>query len=273
MADLSTRALAILRSVDRIYCEDTRHSGRLLERFAIHTGLRAYHAHNERRTADGIVEQIRKTPLACALISDAGTPLISDPGFVLVRAAAAAGIPVVSVPGPSAVTAALSISGMPTDRFVFEGFLPAQRAARELRLKELASERRTLVCYEAPHRIVQSLEGMLAVFGEEREIALARELTKRYETVYRGTIAEVLARLRSDSNARRGEFVILISGSEISEDLVNLERVLDIVLSETDKKTAVRLATALTGIGRNEVYRRVLARGAAALDVENKPKN
>lgn len=268
LGDFSARALAVLQGVDRILSEDTRHSGRLFERFGITTAVSAYHEHNERRVVEGIVSRMQDTDEAYALVCDAGTPLISDPGFILVRAAAAAGIPVLSVPGACAVTAALSISGLPTDRFIFEGFLPAQAGARDQRLKEVANERRTVVFYEAPHRVMKALEGMRSVFGVAREVVVARELTKRFETVYRGRLDDVIQQLRADANASRGEFVILIAGSEVADDALELERVLDVVLPATDHKTAVRIAAALTGCGRNEVYRRVLARNEAAKGVE-----
>ena len=246
-----------------IYCEDTRHSRRLLDRYGIATPLRAVHEHNESGLAATLVAGLRERMQACALISDAGTPLISDPGYTLVQTAIAAGITVIPVPGPCAAIAALSVAGLPATRFTFEGFLPAQTQARRQRLELLAGETRTLIFYEAPHRIHESVEAMAAVFGAEREAVVARELTKRYETVYRGTLGGIASRIAHDTDAVRGEFVVLVAGSAERKDMADAVRVLRILLAETDSKTALRLAVALTGLPRNELYQRVLElRGA-----------
>jgi 16S rRNA (cytidine1402-2'-O)-methyltransferase len=190
------------------------------------------------------------------LISDAGTPLISDPGYAFVRVAVAAGIAVHSVPGACAVTAALSIAGLSTARFSFEGFLPAQAGARDTKLRELVGDQRTLVFYEAPHRIVASLAAMAACFGEAREAVLARELTKRFETIYRGTLAELCVQVAADPDASRGEFVVMVAGNVLDQgaDDLELERLLRITLAETDRRAAVRIVTALSGRSRNQVY-------------------
>jgi 16S rRNA (cytidine1402-2'-O)-methyltransferase len=273
LGDLSGRAAAVLRAVDRIYSEDTRHSKRLLEHYGISTPLIAYHDHNEKRLVEDIVERLQSAKEACALISDAGTPLISDPGFTLVREAALNGIAVLSVPGPCALTAALSISGLATDRFVFEGFLPAQPRAREQRLNAVRRESRTLVYYEAPHRLVKSLAAMCVVFGAQRRAVIARELTKRYESVYRGDLGDLVKLTQDDPNATRGEFVILISGAPALDDDIDIEHILDVVLAATDRKTAVRIVAGISGRGRNEIYRRVIERDALDKAVEKDEEN
>lgn len=262
LGDLGARALAVLAGVDRVLCEDTRHSSRLFEHFGIATPLTAFHDHNEKQQAARSIDDIVGRGEAWALVSDAGTPLISDPGYALLAHAADAGLRVIPVPGPSAVTAALSISGLATDRFLFEGFLPAQPAARQRRLAALAKEARTSVLYEAPHRIGKLLEAMREAFGDARRIVIAREMTKRFETVYRGTASELLSALAGDSNLGRGELVVMVAGAaERSADEAALDHTLDVLLSETDSRTALRLAIALTGLPRNTVYRRLLARG------------
>lgn len=256
LGDLSARAAATLAAVDLIYCEDTRHSRRLLDHFGINTPLSALHDHNETHLSEQLLTRLAATGQACALISDAGTPLISDPGYAFVRAAVATGLPVRSVPGPCAVTAALSIAGLSTARFAFEGFLPAQAGAREARLAELAGDPRTLVFYEAPHRILASLAAMADAFGAAREVVVARELTKRYETLYRGSLAEVVARVAAEADASRGEFVVMVAGNVADQgaDDAELERLLRITLAETDRRAAVRIVTALSGRPRNQVY-------------------
>jgi len=210
--DIGVRALHVLRSVTRVYAEDTRHSVGLLRHHGVTTPLTALHEHNERERADAIVERIREQGDA-ALISDAGTPSISDPGYRLVRACIEADVPVVAVPGASAVLAALVVSGLPTDRFEFAGFLPSRSNARRERYRELGARSHTLVLYESPHRIVDSLADLADVIGAGRRVAVARELTKRFETVLRGPVQEVLERVRADRNQQRGEFVIVVGGT------------------------------------------------------------
>ena len=259
LADIGARAVAVLGNVDRILCEDTRHSRRLLEHYAIDTPLSALHEHNERGVAAQFVERLRERRECCALISDAGTPLISDPGYVFVTDAIAAGLPVISVPGPCALVAALAISGLPTDRFAFEGFLPSAAGTRTARLEALAREPRTLIFYEAPHRLMASIAAMAEVFGAGRDAVVVRELSKRFETVYRASLGTLGDRLAADPNATRGELVILVAGapeSEFEQQLI--DRTLAILLADTDRKTAVRVAAALTGVGRNALYRRSL---------------
>lgn len=265
LGDLSARAAATLAAVDIIFCEDTRHSRRLLDHFGITTPVSALHDHNEAALSEQSLTRLAASGQACALISDAGTPLISDPGYAFVRAAVTAGVAVHAVPGPCAVTAALSVAGLSTARFSFEGFLPAQAAARAARLASLASDERTLVFYEAPHRITASLAAMVEAFGPQREAVVARELTKRYETLYRGALAAIAARVTAEADASRGEFVVMVAGNvaERGADDAELERLLRVTLAATDRRAAVRIVTALSGRPRNQVYQASLRLSAA----------
>ena len=260
LGDMTARAREVLSQVDVIACEDTRHSAKLLHHFGIHTPCLAYHEHNERQLSGQLVERLAAGQ-SIALIADAGTPLISDPGYHLVRQARQAGLQVVAVPGASAVLAALSISGLPCDRFVFEGFLPARSGPRLQRLEALASDTRTLIFYESPHRIEHSLEDMRTVFGDEREVVVARELTKRYETVRAGSLLELTRWLASDEGQRRGEFVVLVHGvsrhdrAEMDDQSMLILRLL---LKELPLKRAVALAAEITGRKKNALYRTAL---------------
>jgi 16S rRNA (cytidine1402-2'-O)-methyltransferase len=266
------RAREILQTVSLIAAEDTRHTGVLLKHFGIQTPQVSLHEHNERHRSGGIIERLRQGA-SVALVSDAGTPAINDPGFDLVRTAAAAGCEIVAVPGPCAAIAALSIGGLPTDRFCFEGFLPARGAARRKRLQSLAAEVRTLVFYEAPHRAREALEDCAAVFGAERNAAVAREITKLHETTYRGSLRELLERAGSDADFERGEIVILIAGApqapageEGGADGHGgaLDRVLKILLAELPLRQAAHLAAQITEARGNEAYKRALQlRGGA----------
>ena len=266
LGDLSVRAREILQSVSLIAAEDTRHTGVLLKHFGIQTPQVSLHDHNERHRSGGIIERLRQGD-SVALVSDAGTPAINDPGFDLVRTAAAAGCEIVAVPGPCAAIAALSIGGLPTDRFCFEGFLPARGAARRKRLQSLAAEVRTLVLYEAPHRAREALEDCAAVFGAERNAAVAREITKLHETTYRGSLRELLERAGSDADFGRGEIVILIAGApQAPADEEGgadghggaLDRVLKILLAELPLRQAAHLAAQITEARGNEAYKRAL---------------
>jgi 16S rRNA (cytidine1402-2'-O)-methyltransferase len=266
LGDLSVRAREILQSVSLIAAEDTRHTGVLLKHFGIQTPQVSLHEHNERHRSGGIIERLREGA-SVALVSDAGTPAINDPGFDLVRTAAAAGCEIVAVPGPCAAIAALSIGGLPTDRFCFEGFLPARGAARRKSLQSLAAEVRTLVLYEAPHRAREALEDCAAVFGAERNAAVAREITKLHETTYRGSLRELLERAGSDADFSRGEIVILIAGAPQApaddEGGVDghggaLDRVLKILLAELPLRQAAHLAAQITEARGNEAYKRAL---------------
>src|SRR5271168_3286618 len=213
LGDLSVRAREILQSVSLIAAEDTRHTGVLLKHFGIQTPQVSLHDHNERHRSGGIIERLRQGD-SVALVSDAGTPAINDPGFELVRAAAAAGCEIIAVPGPCAAIAALSIGALPTDRFCFEGFLPARGAARRKRLASLEHEPRTLVLYESPHRVLETLADCVGVFGARRVGAAVREATKLHETTYRGTLSELLSAARTEADFARGEIVLLIAGAQ-----------------------------------------------------------
>ncbi len=265
LQDLSPRAQATLKDCALVAAEDTRHTGALLKHFGVHTPMVSLHDHNELTRAPDLVSRL-KDGASIALVSDAGTPAISDPGFELVRLAAAQGIEVVAVPGPCAMTAALSIGALPTDRFCFEGFLPARGAARRSRLEMLAAEPRTLVFYESPHRVVDTLQDCATVFGEGRPATLARELTKLHETTYRGTLGELAARAGSDADMARGEIVLVVGGAVVlaGTDGVDghggeLDRVLVVLLDELPLKQAAGLAARLVeGVRDNEAYKRAL---------------
>jgi 16S rRNA (cytidine1402-2'-O)-methyltransferase len=255
--DISARALTILRSVALIAAEDTRHSARLMQHFGIGTPLAACHEHNERDQGGRFLARLLAGD-DVALISDAGTPLISDPGYHLVRQARAAGIAVVPVPGACALIAALSAAGLPSDRFIFEGFLPAKAAGRRARLEQVKEEPRTLIFYEAPHRILECLQAMQSVFGDERPALLARELTKTFETLKGMPLAELAAWVAADSNQQRGECVVLVAGWQApeGEEAVSAEamRVLNLLLAEMPLKRAAALAAEITGVRKNLLY-------------------
>jgi 16S rRNA (cytidine1402-2'-O)-methyltransferase len=253
--DLSARAIETLRAVALIAAEDTRHSRPLLLHHGIATPLVALHDHNEREVVDALVARLQGGE-SVALISDAGTPLISDPGFRLVRAARAAGIRCAPVPGACAAIAALSVAGLPSDRFVFEGFLPATAAARRSRLRELAGEPRTIIFYESSHRVAESLADMRDAFGAGREAVLARELTKMFETVLGEPLAELAARVVSDPDQQRGEHVILVAGrgEEADAKLAEGRRVFAILREELPPAKAAKLAAAISGAPRKLLY-------------------
>jgi 16S rRNA (cytidine1402-2'-O)-methyltransferase len=253
--DLSARAIETLRAAAVIAAEDTRHSRPLLLHHNIDTPLIALHDYNERDAVDAIVRRMQGGD-AVALISDAGTPLISDPGFRLVRAARAAGIRGIPVPGACAAIAALSVAGLPSDRFVFEGFLPPKAAARRSRLQELAGDARTLIFYESSHRVAESLVDMRDVFGPGREAVLARELTKVFETVLGEPLAELAARVAADPNQQRGECVLLVAGrgEEVDAKLAEGQRVFAILREELPPAKAAKLAAAISGAPRKALY-------------------
>ncbi len=262
-ADWSDRARSTLADVELIAAEDTRHTGQLLALCGISTPLIALHEHNEAARAEELVARLAGGA-RMALVSDAGTPLISDPGFRLVAAAAAAGVAVVAIPGACAAVAALSVAGLPTDRFAFEGFLPSRGAARRTRLAALAGESRTLVFYEAPHRVGDTLADVAAAFGAGRRAVLARELTKLHETTYRGTLAELAALAASDPDVARGESVLVVAGApepgpDAPRDALQLDRTLRALLGALPLSRAVDLAAELCGERRNRVYDRALA--------------
>jgi 16S rRNA (cytidine1402-2'-O)-methyltransferase len=253
--DLSARAIETLRAVAVIAAEDTRHSRTLLVHHNIDTPLIALHEHNERDAMDAIVRRMAGGD-SVALISDAGTPLISDPGFRLVRAARAAGIRCIPVPGACAAIAALSVAGLPSDRFVFEGFLPPKAAARRSRLQELAGDPRTVIFYESSHRVAESLADMRDVFGATREAVLARELTKMFETVLGEPLAELAARVAADPDQQRGECVLLVAGrgEEVDAKLAEGQRIFAILREELPPAKAAKMAAAITGAPRKLLY-------------------
>ncbi len=264
LADLSVRARETLESCAVIAAEDTRHTGSLLKHFGIRTPLVSLHDHNEGQRAPELIGRLQ-IGASIALVSDAGTPAISDPGYELVRAAAAAGIEVVSIPGPCAAIAALAIGGLPTDRFCFEGFLAARGGARRSRLTALAAEPRTLVFYESPHRVIETLEDCAAAFGAERPAVLARELTKLHESTYRGTLGELCARAAADADVARGEIVLLVGGAPDRADGGGedghggaLDRALTVLMTELPLKQAAALAAKIAGARDNEAYKRAL---------------
>ncbi len=263
LGDFSARAIDALRSVDRIYAEDTRHSLPLLRHHGIETRVSALHEHNEQAQIDTVIEHLLAGHSA-ALISDAGTPLISDPGFRLVRACRLAGIKVSPIPGACAFVAALSVSGLPTDKFQFVGFAPHKRVARRTFFKSLAELDHTVVLYESPHRIVDCLADINEVFGDEHEICVARELTKKFETVTTGTVASVITQVTSDTNQQRGEFVVIIAGSGKANDsegasLVSLDRTLGVLLEHLPIKVAAKAAADLFSVNKRDAYERALA--------------
>ena len=261
LGDLSPRARDELAAAELVAAEDTRRTGQLLTTLGLSRPLVSLHEHNEHERIDELLEKLR-AGARIALVSDAGTPLLSDPGFELVRRVTQEGMSVVAVPGPSAITAALSIAGLPTERFSFEGFLPARLAERRARIAELAGEARTLVFFEAPHRIAESLEDLAAGFGNSRRAAVARELTKVFETVYRGTLGELEKQARSDPNFTRGEITVVIEGApRAAADAApraQLDATLNVLLSELAPSKAAALAARLTGAKRNDAYARAL---------------
>ncbi len=253
--DLSPRALETLRGVAAICAEDTRHTRQLLSHFGIEQSLVALHEHNESGIAERIVARLQAGE-SLALVSDAGTPLVSDPGFRLVAAARAAGIRVSPVPGPCALVAALSVAGLPSDRFAFEGFLPAKAGARRERLAQLAGETRTLIFYESSHRIEETLADAVAAFGAERPAAVARELTKLFETVLSGGLGELHARVATDADQRKGEFVLLVQGVADDTEAKTAEgrRVYALLNAHLPPSTAAKLAAEITGAPRKALY-------------------
>jgi 16S rRNA (cytidine1402-2'-O)-methyltransferase len=256
LSDLSPRAQEVLAGADVIAAEDTRHTGALLKAVGISRPLVSLHAHNETGRVPELLARLQSGD-AIALVSDAGTPLLSDPGYELVREATRAGCDVRVVPGPSAITAALAVAGLPTDRFCFEGFLPARAGERRTKLEEVAADPRTLVFFEAPHRIEESLGDLAAVFGAERRAAVARELTKAHETIYRGTLAELAEQAKAEPNFSRGEITIVVQGAldaGSKSEALQLEKVVALLVKELPPGRAAALAAQLTGARRNEAY-------------------
>jgi len=259
LADISQRALEVLANVDIILAEDTRHSKRLLNHYGVSTRLKSCHEHNEADQVDWVKSQLDQG-LSLALISDAGTPLISDPGFVLVRALREQGYDVMAVPGASSIIAALSISGLPTDGFVFDGFLSSKSTARKKALAQYINQTRTTVLLESSHRILACVQDIVDVLGETREIVVARELTKRFETVLSGKAIDVLQTIEADDNQTRGEFVVMLAGAEpVSEEQAHVEHLLRVLLQELPVKQAAAIAAKIAGLRKNDVYQMALA--------------
>ena len=258
LQDITLRALAVLRAVDVVAAEDTRHTRGLLAAHGINTPLIAAHEHNEAKAAEQIAARLAAGEQV-AFVSDAGTPGVSDPGARVVAHLRAAGHPVVPVPGPSAVVAALSVAGFIEGGFHFVGFLPPKSAARRSRLEALCDAPDVTVFYEAPHRVRDTLLDMAAVFGDAREVVIARELTKRFEQIVRLPLGEVATWLDEDANRARGEFVLLVAGAPPAEGLdAEAERVLALLLAELPVKSAARLAADITGQSKNALYQRAL---------------
>lgn len=255
LSDMSQRAIEILQSVDVIAAEDTRHSGILLQHFAIKTPSISLHDHNEQQRSETLLERLQQGE-SVALISDAGTPLISDPGYKLVSLVREHGIPVVPIPGSCAVIAALSASGLPSDRFTFEGFLPSKQGARQQALQLLVDENRTMIFYDAPRRVQNTLEDMVTVFGGERKACVARELTKLHETITTRPLAELLEWVSEDSNQRKGECVVLVEGIKEKKDSSETEinRVLSLLLKELPVKKAAAITASLLEVSKNTAY-------------------
>ncbi len=254
LSDITLRAIEVLKSVDCIAAEDTRHSGILLQHLDAKAPMLALHDHNEQQRAGVLIQRIQQGQ-SIALISDAGTPLISDPGYHLVKACRDAGVKVVPLPGPCAAITALSAAGLPTDRFVFEGFLPAKEKGKEDRLQALADETRTMVFYESPRRVIDTLESMQKVFGD-RPVVAARELTKTFETIHALPLSEMIPWLQEDENRTRGEFVLMVAGkTENSDDIpAEVQRTLTLLMKDLPLKKAAALTAEIYGVKKNALY-------------------
>ncbi|KGK01195.1 hypothetical protein ND16A_3057 [Thalassotalea sp. ND16A] len=260
LLDLSQRAIEVLSQVDLIACEDTRHTGRLLSAYNIKNKTLSLHDHNERQRQEYVAELLQQGK-SIALVSDAGTPLISDPGFHVVRYLREQNLTVVPVPGACAAIAALSVAGLPTDRFTFEGFLPSKSGARQSKLNELASEPRTMVFYDAPRRAIDTVQDINDVLGGERQIVIARELTKTFETIHADTAANILTWLNEDPNQLKGEMVLIIEGAHIDpNDIPEVAiKTLKLLLGEMKPKKACAIAAEIHGVKKNALYQLALA--------------
>lgn len=260
LADITTRAQQVLEMVDIIAAEDTRHTKRLLNHLGIQKPLMAAHDHNEAYAAEQIIAKLQ-AGLNVALVSDAGTPLIADPGYHVTQAVVKAGFKIVPIPGACAIITALCAAALPTDRFIFDGFLPAKSAARQQYFKQVKNEERTVVVYESPHRIMDTLQDLEMVLGGEHEIVLGRELTKTFETFLRGSVAQLRAIMVADTNQQRGEFVMMIRGAIAKKNLDVSQEALDLTLllaEELPLKQAAGLAAKHTGFKKNQLYQLAL---------------
>lgn len=256
LGDITQRALAVLASVDLIAAEDTRHTGLLLQHFAINARLFALHDHNEQQKADVLLAKLQSGQ-SIALVSDAGTPLINDPGYHLVRRCREAGVRVVPLPGACAAITALSASGLASDRFCYEGFLPAKTKARKDTLRDLGEEPRTLIFYESTHRLLDSLQDISEVLGAERYVVLAREITKTWESIHGAPVGELLAWVKEDENRRKGEMVLIVEGYQADDSALSAEalRTLTLLRAELPLKKAAALAAEIHGVKKNALYR------------------
>lgn len=255
LEDISARALKVLQQVNLIAAEDTRHSNQLLAHFGITAKLFSYHDFNERAGEKSLLDQLLAGK-NIALISDAGTPLINDPGYRLVKSAHLHRIRVVPVPGPSALICALSAGGLPTDKFVFEGYPPERHTARTRYLQSLRSEKRTIVFYETPHRIAGFIKDAVSVFGPDRHATIAREMTKKFESICTGSLQELLVSIEDNKIPPKGEFVVLIQGAAEGEDdtALDLEKILRLLLAELPVKKAAAITSQITGVNKHELY-------------------
>ena len=253
--DITTRALKVLQQVDLVAAEDTRHSAQLLTHFGIQTKLLSYHDFNERECDQVLINHLLSGK-NIALISDAGTPLINDPGYRVVRAAHQHAIRVVPVPGPSALICALSVAGVPTDKFVFEGYPPERHAARLRYLEQLRNEKRTIVFYETPHRISGFIDDAVVAFGIDRQATIAREMTKKFETICSHSLGELQNQIQANKIPQKGEFVVLVQGAPdiVMEQSPEMKRILGLMLDELPLKQAAALTSKITGINKNELY-------------------
>lgn len=260
LGDITQRALTVLEQVDLIAAEDTRHTGLLLQHFAIDARLFALHDHNEQQKAEVLLAKLQEGQ-SLALVSDAGTPLINDPGYHLVRRCREAGIRVVPLPGPCAAVTALSAAGLPSDRFCYEGFLPAKSKGRKDALRALAQEPRTLIFYESTHRLLETLQDMVLELGAERYVVLAREITKTWESIQGAPVAELLAWVQDDENRRKGEMVLIVEGHQADEQALPVEalRTLALLQAELPLKKAAALTAEIHGVKKNALYKFALA--------------
>ncbi|WP_031518996.1 16S rRNA (cytidine(1402)-2'-O)-methyltransferase [Siccibacter colletis] len=259
LGDITQRALDVLQSVDLIAAEDTRHTGLLLQHFAINARLFALHDHNEQQKAQTLLAKLQDGQ-NIALVSDAGTPLINDPGYHLVRTCREAGVQVVPLPGPCAAIAALSAAGLPSDRFCYEGFLPAKSKGRRDTLRALEQEPRTLIFYESTHRLIESLEDICSELGETRYVVLAREITKTWESIHGAPIGELVAWVKEDENRRKGEMVLIVEGFKAQEEALPADalRTLALLQAELPLKKAAALAAEIHGVKKNALYKYAL---------------
>ena len=258
--DITFRAFEVLKSVDFVLAEDTRHSKKLLSHLDISKRIRAFHEHNEREKTKAIISEIYSGK-SIALISDAGTPLISDPGYFLVAQAKKEGLKVVPIPGPTALITALSASGLASDSFTFLGFLPSKQTARIKLLIGLAGRTETIIFYESPKRVLATLTDMQTIFGDSREVCLAKELTKAFETIHTGSIPNLIEYLTIDQNHQKGEFVILISATnkiDLAEAEIQLDSLLPILCAEMGTSKAAKIAAKITGIDKKKCYKRAM---------------